>query len=624
MRPDKKRISEFYKNYKQNLDLVMKLEQEQRTQGSDLIEWIKKYKNRAQKIYQLFVQNEEAIKEVLSPIFSGEVPMDRELAEIFLEEILEFRKGYYGDSLVSYEVLKYIVAFYEENPQEEPDNYIIALGLMGSYGEVLGTNDHLVQSVEYHTKTTEFKDQFVSLRNPEAQRRVYHSFYNRLVSEMKRSDYSIERIHQYMEEGLAFYSDERNRQVTAYDFDEYLDVIITRCTFATLTFAEGDGKCPENLMEKACATAMKEFDNYIRQGVAPKDVPIVCYMNYHLAAYRMGKISAKEAFEGLYRKYISIAVKPRDKKEPYKDREFFEVLSSYTPEMFCILKDVEYPKETKKEIQDRIVTEVMNFFALIPPGRRNDIANAFMLDAFKKVLPYYDITTNNLENIMRAAITRESTTAIHTNMVKAIASELVKAVIAERPELFIGTLDCKTVEEVVQSRGQLLEYANLAAFSHDIGKLAIADIINIQYRKITDTEFNMIKKHPEIGASILRSIPYLRPFADIARGHHKTYDDEQGYPPQFIRKDSENAIWIDIITLSDCIDAATDSIGRVYKKAKSFDEVIEELKDGAGTLYNPELVKLLVGNENLMRKIRYIITEGRDSYLFAVYRHMDK
>ena len=150
MRPDKKRISEFYKNYKQNLDLVMKLEQEQRTQGSDLIEWIKKYKNRAQKIYQLFVQNEEAIKEVLSPIFSGEVPMDRELAEIFLEEILEFRKGYYGDSLVSYEVLKYIVAFYEENPQEEPDNYIIALGLIGVYSEVLGTHKHLVQSVEYH------------------------------------------------------------------------------------------------------------------------------------------------------------------------------------------------------------------------------------------------------------------------------------------------------------------------------------------------------------------------------------------------------------------------------------------------------------------------------------------
>lgn len=624
MRPDRKQISEFYKNYKKSLDTVMQLEQEQRSQGSDLIEWIKKYKERAQKICKLFERNEEAIAEVLTPILSGEVPMDKELAEIFLDEILLFRREFYGDSLVSYEVLKQIVAFYEQNPQEEPDNYIIALGLMGVYEEVLGTSDHLLQSVEYHTRTIAFKDRFTALQDPEAQRRVFHAFFNRLVSEMKRADYSIEDIYAYLDEGIAFYTDENNRKVPGYSFDEYLDVIITRCTFATLTFSEGDGNCPQQYMERACDTALKEFDNYLRQGIAFKDVPIVCYLNYHLATYRMGKADAKETFEGLYRKYMSIVIKPREMKTAYQDSQYFEILSSYAPEMFYLLEQVEYPKETKEEIQNRIVTEVMSLFASIPPSRRNDIANAFMLDAFKKVLPYYNITNHNLESIMRAAITRESTTAIHTNMVKAIATELVKAVIDRRPDLFVGTAGCESLTDVVLRRTQLMEYANLAAFSHDIGKLAIADIINIQYRKITDTEFKMIKEHPVIGANILRSIPYLRPFADIANGHHKTYDDKGGYPMQFSHGQSKDSIWIDIITLSDCIDAATDSVGRVYKKAKEFDEVLTELQQGAGTLYNPDLVAILMENEVLKRTIRYIITDGRDSYLYAVYRHMDK
>ncbi len=624
MRPDKNKLAEFYTNYKKNLDQVMKFEQEQRIQGADLMDWIKKYKDRAKQIQQLFEENEAAIKEVLEPVFSGEVPMDEELAENFLDEILKFRKEFYGDSLVSHEVLKHIVRFYEEHPQKEPDNYIIALGLMGVYEEVFATNGHFIKSVEYHTKTIAYKDQFPTIKNPEAQRRLYNAFFNRLVSEMKRKDYSVERIHQYMEESLAFYADEKNRKVQGYNYDGDSSVVVTRCTFATLTLAERDENCPQELLEKSCKTAVLTYQEYINQNVPKMEIPVLCYLNYHLAAYHMKALNAEEAFEGLYTKYLYVVSQPRMEKKSHKDRIYFEVLNSYSPEMFCLLKETDYPKSKKKEIQDDIVTEVMDLFASIPPGRRNDIANIFMLDAFKKVLPYYDITTDNLESVMKAAITRESTTAIHTNMVKAIAAELVKAIVATKPELFIGSLGCKDEEEVKVKRKDLLTYANLAAFSHDIGKLAIADIINIQYRKITDTEFNMIREHPAIGDDILRSIPYLRPFADVAHGHHKTYDDKKGYPVDFLRKDSESAIWIDIITLSDCIDAATDSRGRIYKKAKPFEEVLKEFKDGAGTAYNPDLVELLINNEGLKKTIQYIVTEGRDSYLFAVYRHMDK
>ncbi len=624
MRPDKKTIHEFYKKYKQNLDQVMKLEQEQRIQGADLMEWINKYKDRAQKIYELFLENEEAIKKVLEPIFSKEVPMDDELATDFLEEILQFRNEFYGDSLVSHEVLKYIVEFYEKQPEINLDNYIISLGLMGAYEEVLATNEHFKRSVEYHTKITSFKDYFTVTENPETQRRIFYSFFNRVISETKCRDYSVEKIQQFLEEGRAFYKDEKNRQVEGFDFKGYYRVIGMRAIFATLTLAENNAGASQEFIDKACEMALEEFELESHYDGEENDISVVRYLNYHLAAYRKGKISATKAFDALFERYKTVVSRPRNTEKPHRDAAYFEVLSSYSPEMFCLLKDSEYSREKRKEIQDGIIKEVMSFFAAIPPGKRNDIANVFMLNAFKKVLPYYDITSENLESIMKAAITRESTTAIHTNMVKAIAAEIVKAIIAKKPELFVGYLGCLSAEEVKEKRNDFLTYSNMAAFCHDIGKLAIADIINIQYRKITDTEFEMIREHPGIGEDILRAIPYLRPFADVAYGHHKNYNDEKGYPQEFLHKKSENAIWIDIITLSDCIDAATDARGRIYKKAKSFDEVLQEFKEGVNTTYNGELVELLSNTESLRKTIQYIVNEGRDSYLFAVYRHMDR
>lgn len=624
MQLNKNIISEFYKEYKKKLDKVMELEVEQRAQGSDLMEWIKKYKDRARQIAQLFKDNENAIAEVITPVLTGEIPMNGYLAECFLEEIIAMREDFYGDSLVTYEVLKVIVDFYEREPEEEPDNYMIALGLLAAYEDVLGTEMHLEQSIDCNTKLIGYKDHFTTLKNPYARRRLFLAFYARMVSEMKRKNYSIERIMKYMEEGLFFYRDPDNRKAADYKFDEYIDTAITRCVLAILTFTETDPTCPPEKLLEACEIGIKEYEKYIRRGVEPDDVPVVCNLNYYLAAYRMGRISAAQAFDGLYHRYNKVIAEGIGKKNLHKNPVYFEVLSSYSPEMLCILRAVNYTEEKKKELREKIVMEVMDFFANIPPVRRNDIANAFALDAFRKVLPHYEITLDNLENIMRAVITRESTTAIHTNMVKAISTEIVKTIIDKKPELLVPALGCQTPQEVVERRKTMLNYANLAAFCHDIGKLAVADIINIQYRKITETEFGLIKEHPAIGAEILSHIPYLKPFAEIANGHHKTYDDTRGYPREFSHAACENSIWIDVITISDCIDAATDSVGRVYKQAKTFEEILQELQEKAGRRYNPEVIELLTTTESLQNTIRYIISEGRDSYLYAVYRHMDK
>ena len=60
---------------------------------------------------------------------------------------------------------------------------------------------------------------------------------------------------------------------------------------------------------------------------------------------------------------------------------------------------------------------------------------------------------------------------------------------------------------------------------------------------------------------------------------------------------------IDLITLSDCLDAATDNLGRNYQRAKKVSAVLEEFAAGSGTRYNPDLVHLLLTDAHLNARL---------------------
>jgi hypothetical protein len=105
-------------------------------------------------------------------------------------------------------------------------------------------------------------------------------------------------------------------------------------------------------------------------------------------------------------------------------------------------------------------------------------------------------------------------------------------------------------------------------------------------------------------------IPSTRAFADIALGHHKWYDGSAGYPADFSPEDSPFRTLIQIVQIADCLDAATDSVGRSYHKGKSFADVREEFIAGMGTVYAPWVVNLLKEPE-VAEHLCTLLNEGR-------------
>ncbi|HHW61283.1 MAG TPA: diguanylate cyclase, partial [Syntrophomonadaceae bacterium] len=129
----------------------------------------------------------------------------------------------------------------------------------------------------------------------------------------------------------------------------------------------------------------------------------------------------------------------------------------------------------------------------------------------------------------------------------------------------------------------------LLARFHDIGKVGIPDHILLKPGRLTKEEYQQMKKHSEIGYRIARTSPDLAPIADWILMHHEWWDGS-GYPLGI--KGEEIPIECRILAIADAFDAMVSD--RPYRKALSFQEALEQLKNGAGTQFDPYLVEQFI------------------------------
>ena len=125
------------------------------------------------------------------------------------------------------------------------------------------------------------------------------------------------------------------------------------------------------------------------------------------------------------------------------------------------------------------------------------------------------------------------------------------------------------------------------AYFHDIGKLAVPIEVLNKMEKLTATEWELMKSHTTKGAEMLRNheIEWIRDSAFIVEEHHERYDGK-GYP--YGLKGDEISLEAAIVSVVDSFDAMTTD--RVYRKALSINEAIQEIIHGRGTQFNPRVV----------------------------------
>ncbi|MCR5674815.1 MAG: HD domain-containing protein [Lachnospiraceae bacterium] len=203
-----------------------------------------------------------------------------------------------------------------------------------------------------------------------------------------------------------------------------------------------------------------------------------------------------------------------------------------------------------------------------------------------------------------------SPTHVHSHMVAKLSVCLARHLLALRPELFIGIFDTETAGAVTSIADRILDHTWHAALCHDIGKLLIIDTVAMYGRSLLDDEYANLRLHPDAGADLAVKHLSTRDYADVIRGHHLWYDGTDGYPSGFDRDGSPYRTIIDIVSVCDCMDAATDSVGRSYSRGKTFEEFEKEVSEAAGTRYAPWLPELF-RDPGTRKDLLYLLDEGR-------------
>lgn len=194
------------------------------------------------------------------------------------------------------------------------------------------------------------------------------------------------------------------------------------------------------------------------------------------------------------------------------------------------------------------------------------IDNATLFDELQRsnidLMIAYDAT---LEGWARALDLRSKETERHTERVTEITMRLAR------------TMGISDAELVNIRRGALL---------HDIGKIGIPDSILLKPGPLTDEEWLLMRKHPQVAFEMLQPIAYLRPALDIPYAHHEHWD-RTGYPRCL--KAEHIPLAARIFAVADIWDAMTDE-KRPYRKAMPKDEVRGYIRALAGAQLDPKVV----------------------------------
>ncbi|MEA4848707.1 MAG: HD domain-containing protein [Clostridiaceae bacterium] len=137
-----------------------------------------------------------------------------------------------------------------------------------------------------------------------------------------------------------------------------------------------------------------------------------------------------------------------------------------------------------------------------------------------------------------------------------------------------------------EQQKQNIEYAS---YLHDIGKIGIKDNILDKPGKLNEGEYNEIKRHPAVGAEIIKEIESFKEISEIISQHHERVDGG-GYPRGL--SDSEIRIEAKIIAIADAYDALT--CDRVYRGKLSSEVACSILRTGKNKLYDPHIVDIFL------------------------------
>lgn len=306
--------------------------------------------------------------------------------------------------------------------------------------------------------------------------------------------------------------------------------------------------------------------------------------------------------------------------------EALRLIEEHGEEISLIVSDQKMPEMEGTEFFKQISDKHPNIIKILLTGHSNiDILVEAINEChlFQYILKPFE--PEQLCMIVESGIQKFELTRSKTRIVKDLSDlfyQTIKSIayaLDAKDEYTHGhsmrvTLYSLALAKTLDLSDENLEEIETTGLLHDIGKIAIPDRILLKPGKLTDEEFAVIKKHPELGKKLVDSIQKLNVVSTWLKSHHERYDG-RGYPDGL--KGEEIPISSRIIAIADTYDAMTST--RSYRQALSHEEAIAEIQRCSGSQFDPKLTELFIGISQEIARIKQD-PEG----IYAEYSYLDK
>lgn len=304
---------------------------------------------------------------------------------------------------------------------------------------------------------------------------------------------------------------------------------------------------------------------------------------YHAALYHAGKGTARAVVEDL------LEIIGQTGEQDYSPDG---INRNLTGAAYLFYYEAFLSEQDRAELADRIAKERAATHRYLDEMPGNEYPRVASIAIRELITAQSD--TKEIDNlkILESILSGHKPTYVHSTMVAHLTRVLLRRMIETDPAALIGLLGCKTAAEVQARKPELLQTAYECGLYHDVGKSAVIMYIDTNSRSLLEEEFCCIQSHPVIGCSLLREAGYEEHLAPAALYHHCFYNGQGGYPRDVPPCPQDIKGIVDVLTVADTLDAATDDIGRCYNRAKPLRTLVGELQAQSGTRYAPDVVAL--------------------------------
>lgn len=594
-------VKEILKQYKANMDRQRELDELLLT-DQDKQEWIACLQNRATENQRMYSENGELINALEEWLLQS---LDEETAELLYDECYDMYWNGYDDCQVLLPIVYKLIEYYEKSENIEKLMFLYGAAFFEK-NEVQNRREGIDKhDTTYNLKVLQYKKDYLSL-NYVSRRRLWASCYNLIVSGYANKAITAEESFRYYQDAMEFWNSTAVQQLDGEN--EEIVEIVNRIKTECLIIEEKIEECSKDIQEAFCRVAFEIYEDESKDKESIYEVNSEVYAAYLHAKRLKEEISLDEMVDNYFAFYqekmkLCPEVSAMTEEDMYFVMNTPLIIERWLHKGVSLEKTKHIMGILKRQTQDTWYTKLTKF--------SQPFINGVMTEWCFRLIQYMESQDEKEECLFQLLVRRQLPTYLHSVMVANLAESLCKEAKRNCPEVFEG-LDASVTDDLVG-------FVKRCALLHDVGKTKITDIVNTQGRRLWDSEFSGIKNHPAFGAEMIEKDSELVQFRDIVLGHHKFFDGSAGYPVDFDNTKSPYRNIIDLITICDCIDAATDHLGRNYKRAKSLAEVLCELVEGKGTRYNPKLVEIIENSPRLKKEMSYIVSEGRLDIMYRAY-----